>query len=50
SYGHKQVDDLQLRSGTSFVESGGTLHAVSYYLIHPHYNDKSRDFDIAVVK
>ncbi|KAJ9597891.1 hypothetical protein L9F63_011257, partial [Diploptera punctata] len=46
----KEVDDLQIRSGTSIREKGGNLHPVDFYHMHPRYNPDSNEFDIAVIK
>ncbi|KAJ9597889.1 hypothetical protein L9F63_011255 [Diploptera punctata] len=44
------VEDLKLRSGTSFRQYGGYLHPVSSITMHPKYKNRKLDYDIAVVK
>nr|AAD21834.1 trypsin-like serine protease [Ctenocephalides felis] len=38
------------RAGSSTVNSGGTVHTILYWYIHPNYDSQSTDFDVSVVR
>ncbi|XP_021185174.3 trypsin CFT-1 isoform X2 [Helicoverpa armigera] len=38
-----------IRMGTTFLNTGGSLHQVSQVIVHESYNNPSRDNDVAVV-
>jgi len=44
------VSAYTLRSGSTNHNSGGTLHNVSQRIIHPSYNSRTLDFDIALLQ
>lgn len=39
-----------MRSGSSILYKGGTLHRVTEIFIHENYNEFNNDYDIAVIK
>ncbi|XP_046748300.1 uncharacterized protein LOC124412466 [Diprion similis] len=41
---------LQIRVGSSYRNSGGTLYSISYFTYHDSYNSLTYDYDIAVIK
>jgi hypothetical protein len=42
--------DLEILTGTTLLNSGGTRRAVEQIFIHPKFNEETLDFDIALVK
>lgn len=49
-YRAEYYEDISLRSGSSFLYEGGTVHNVIYAIIHEDYSDTTNDYDIAVMK
>lgn len=45
-----RINDLRVRSGSSYIDQGGTIHAVSNIILHENYNPTTSDFDLAVLK
>jgi len=39
-----------VRSGSSYAPSGGQVHSIVNISVHPSYNPKGFDYDVAVVK
>ncbi|KAJ9597882.1 hypothetical protein L9F63_011248 [Diploptera punctata] len=46
----RDIDQLRFRAGTSLREQGGSLHDITYYILHPGRNKLTNDYDISVVK
>jgi len=44
------VSSYTVRSGSTFSNSGGTIHNVSRIVIHPNYNRITLDFDVALLQ
>ncbi|KAL4716952.1 hypothetical protein ACJJTC_012763 [Scirpophaga incertulas] len=48
-YGDSAVNWL-IRAGSSFAHSGGSVHRASELIVHEHYNDRTIDNDVAVIR
>ena len=44
------VSNVQVRAGSNFIGSGGTLHPAAQIIAHPLYDYYSLDFDVAVAR
>jgi hypothetical protein len=44
------ASNVRFRAGSSFRESGGTLHPASVLTAHPLYDPYTIDFDVAVAR
>jgi len=44
------ASNVRFRAGSSFRESGGTLHPASQLIAHPLFDDYTIDFDVAVAR
>jgi len=42
------ASNVRFRAGSSFRETGGTLHHASQLIANPRYDDYTIDFDVAV--
>ncbi|XP_014489281.1 PREDICTED: vitellin-degrading protease-like [Dinoponera quadriceps] len=42
--------EISVRSGSSFLHKGGTIHEVTRAFVHKDYNNITNDYDIAVIK
>lgn len=45
-----QLQDLAIRSGSSYIDSGGAIHNISNFSIHENYDPTTNDYDLAVLK
>lgn len=44
------LKEITVRSGSSLLYEGGTVHKVTHTSVHQNYNDITHDYDIAVIK
>ncbi|KAG6460008.1 trypsin, alkaline C-like [Manduca sexta] len=47
---YETVNTCRVRSGSTFANSGGVVHNLNSFLIHPNYNSRTRDYDIAIMR
>jgi hypothetical protein len=47
---YRNISDLSLRAGSTYSNSGGTIHSVTQAIKHGSYNARSLDYDICVLK
>ncbi|XP_004930041.1 trypsin, alkaline A [Bombyx mori] len=45
-----RVGVWRVRVGSSFGNSGGVVHEVNRHIIHPNYNHRTKDADIAIMR
>jgi secreted trypsin-like serine protease len=46
---HKQPSDLRVLTGTQSLATGGVRHAIASINVHPSYDSRQIDYDIAVI-
>jgi hypothetical protein len=39
-----------VRSGSTYSNSGGTIHSATRIIVHESYNEDTMDFDVALVQ
>jgi hypothetical protein len=47
---YRNVNHLSLRAGSTYSNSGGTIHSVAQAIKHKSYNAISMDYDIGVLR